>query len=60
MRAQEINYEDEMTANERAWMDFLLAHSPGNGPEPSKRFIRLLIGICERRARYDEKTSNLQ
>ena len=47
----ESNTEDDLTATERAWMDFLRAHNPENAPEPTVRFVRLMIGICERRAR---------
>jgi len=47
----ESNTEDDLTVAERVWMDFLRAHSPENAPEPTLRFVRLMIGICERRIR---------
>ncbi len=51
MRDNESNTERNMTAAERAWMDFLRAHVSGDAPEPTLRFVRLMIGICERRAK---------
>lgn len=51
MRDNESKKEDDLTETERVWMDLLRAHSPENAPEPTVRFVRLMIGICERRAR---------
>ena len=51
MRDIESNNEDDLTATERVWIDFLRAHSPANAAQPTVRFVRLMIGICERRAR---------
>jgi hypothetical protein len=46
----EKDLEDDLTPTERAWLGFLRAHNPPNAPEPTLRFVRLMIGICERRA----------
>ena len=51
MRDHESNNEVELTPTERAWLDFLRAHNPPNAPEPTLRFVRIMIGICAYRAR---------
>ena len=51
MRDHEINKEDDLTPTERAWMEFLRARNPENAPEPTLRLVRIMIGICDRRAR---------
>ena len=51
MRDHESNNEDDLSAAERVWMDFLRAHNPENAPEPTVRFVRLMIAICEHRAK---------
>lgn len=59
MRDHEINSADDMTTTERAWMDFLRAHTPEDTPEPTLRFVRILIGICERRAKQRKQRTDL-